>query len=1367
MNIKRTKKMKYFIALNIVLLALIVGVVSTKSYFETADLTRFRDSSCGEDDRSVDVDVDGDGEKDRTVTFEMCYLRKFDIDGEEKKIVVYYTLNQSLASDNLRDLDTDGDGIVDLSSNEIAESIADWTQLAWMSYHGSGFGDPKDKNEFEVFVFDHPFAGGWCCTSNRYELDAPSIIYDFVDPNSHSLKAKETVFHEMWHAVEWTNKGNWISEGTAVTMPDSSNILLDLLQNSGYQSLTNEYLTARKSESLTTVDYHAGLWWKYYMEQVGTITTEPNRGVDAMRLFWQNLETDGLTTLDNIIQSQGDGRSLETIWIDFTVANYAKELMNPNLPEKYRYQDELQTGAADYPPITLDFNQALSNNSNLFGNGTVAPWAARYYQFRPDASVPFISLEFRQDTAVRVAYTLLLIKNGEMVHQEEKIGRDFVWAQNNEDYDKVIVIVTGLAEFANYRYTLNASQPSLKILNPLTNRQAVAGPHDAPEKILIKAEILSPIGGGTPVEGLDFDNFEITIGNQQVQSGQRISHGYIQGQYWFVVLPPAQTSNRSYDLSVTYTPSPILSETQMDAVNYVERADFENMLVIDRSGSMNDWAKIYAAKDAASLYVDSWGEGDAIGVISYNENATVDLSLREWNDSNRNQALNTIESLVAAGNTSIGDGLIIGMEQLIERGSDPGPGWAMILLSDGLETAEPYIDEFMTQYYARRDNGEKLPQIHTVALGPDADRAKLEWIASETQGTYHYASIPVAAREQYQNLQNNLELYAPTSVETIESDQQTMFGDLAEIYRVIAERETYTQQIHSMREYVPIFDSSTQTINVEKGASEAVFVLYSTDGWHLEGLFKLIRPDGTEVISSTLADTKHRVWRIPSPMSGEWTLTLEPICKYSCSTNFLIEASLKSDLTMEVFLGTHPQNRYIGQAIPILATLSQSEPVLNAIVEAEVTNPENQTLTIPLFDDGFHGDGEANDGFYGNIFYETAKEGGYVAIIHAEGSTEFSGDFNRRLRVSFNMKAHEDDDRDGLPNWWEDAYGTDPNSPDENSDPDGDGVSNIEEFEQGTYPLDSDSDDGGENDGSESANGTDPFDSEDDQIPCILDFQAFNRLYEPEGIVNPQASVLRFSVNPKHHHFILWRAEDESGPWLIINDNVPPTGLYIDDDLILDKRYYYRIQAVNNEGHESCILGPRSTIPSTNLFSNVYLPVVASDASFNYPDLIVDRITANNDNVTIVVKNLGSAPVTDPFWLDVYFAPDIPPTKVNQRWDQIGSEGLVWGITSQALPLPPGDTLSLTLNDKFYSPTRSRFSGQIEVGTLIYAQVDSWNSVTDFGAVFEKHEAYNQTYNNIEYIVVNEPLTTRLMPEYGKEFIRDYEDLPPRALLND
>ena len=153
--------------------------------------------------------------------------------------------------------------------------------------------------------------------------------------------------------------------------------------------------------------------------------------------------------------------------------------------------------------------------------------------------------------------------------------------------------------------------------------------------------------------------------------------------------------------------------------------------------------------------------------------------------------------------------------------------------------------------------------------------------------------------------------------------------------------------------------------------------------------------------------------------------------------------------------------------------------------------------------------------------------------------------------------------------------------------------------------------------------------------------------------------------------------------------------------------------------------------------SKIYLPIITNNyappapAPPAAPDLVVESIIATGSSVQVVVKNQGDGPVTDEFWVDVYINPDPVPTGVNQIWNDLCDEGLVWGITADALPLDPGDVIILTIGDAYYWPEYSNFSGSLPTGTQVYAQVDSASTETTYGAVLENHEITGGPYNNV------------------------------------
>jgi uncharacterized repeat protein (TIGR01451 family) len=148
----------------------------------------------------------------------------------------------------------------------------------------------------------------------------------------------------------------------------------------------------------------------------------------------------------------------------------------------------------------------------------------------------------------------------------------------------------------------------------------------------------------------------------------------------------------------------------------------------------------------------------------------------------------------------------------------------------------------------------------------------------------------------------------------------------------------------------------------------------------------------------------------------------------------------------------------------------------------------------------------------------------------------------------------------------------------------------------------------------------------------------------------------------------------------------------------------------------------------------VYLPLVMRNYAVA-PDLVVDSLIVSGNAVTVTISNQGDAPVAaeliNEFWVDVYIDPDTVPTRVNQTWDIVGTQGLAWGVTQDALPLEPGETLILTVGDEYYRPDKSQITGTIPSTASIWAQVDSAHEETDYGAVLENHEMTGGEYNNV------------------------------------
>jgi hypothetical protein len=180
------------------------------------------------------------------------------------------------------------------------------------------------------------------------------------------------------------------------------------------------------------------------------------------------------------------------------------------------------------------------------------------------------------------------------------------------------------------------------------------------------------------------------------------------------------------------------------------------------------------------------------------------------------------------------------------------------------------------------------------------------------------------------------------------------------------------------------------------------------------------------------------------------------------------------------------------------------------------------------------------------------------------------------------------------------------------------------------------------------------------------------------------------------------------------------------DDALTDGAVTYTIQTGPAASADGLYSGANhndvAVINDDNDAIPIYLPLIVKNAASG-PDLVIDSLSATSSGVTLVLRNQGNAPVVDAFWVDVYFNPTSTPT-LNQRWQDIASHGAVWGVQGTALPLDPGETLTLTSGDIYYFPALSS-PAPLPVGASVFALADSVNFGTSYGAVQEINEGNN------------------------------------------
>lgn len=144
------------------------------------------------------------------------------------------------------------------------------------------------------------------------------------------------------------------------------------------------------------------------------------------------------------------------------------------------------------------------------------------------------------------------------------------------------------------------------------------------------------------------------------------------------------------------------------------------------------------------------------------------------------------------------------------------------------------------------------------------------------------------------------------------------------------------------------------------------------------------------------------------------------------------------------------------------------------------------------------------------------------------------------------------------------------------------------------------------------------------------------------------------------------------------------------------------------------------------------------------PDLAVSNISITPEGARVTIENVGDSPLLpgQDFYTDVYLCPVSPPTAVNQIWQDVGDAGLVWGIDTRGLTLLPGGQLVLKNHGVHFDTSLSEYPTVLPAGCRVYAQVDSANTNTEFGAILEADEIGSAVYNNITSVTLSAPVST-------------------------
>ena len=1181
--------------------------------------------------------------RDKSVTFDQCYEHTFTYANTNYTVHLFYTEQDSAANlsqcsaaekaggrceHKLDDNDDqDGNNVNIVAMAQESEATIKFYKDRKLN-HISG-------TTLNVYVAEDPRGGGVIWPDSIYVDDEAMNNID------NKLRKRELSYHENMHLVQdkYDNLSGWqtfFGEGIARAIEDRVDTELDAASGDGLYFIpeVNGFLgdNDNRTADILDITYRSVLWWTWLFDQYRAPgDTEPVLGWNAILGFYDELKTENSqlkAVEDFIIGQKGKFRK---DFIDYTLALYAYKF-NPTDPRLGYVDAEIKSKGKN-----LSGHNVISGGPAMTTvSKTMNPRSSRYWEFNPANQCDFISYRF-DGKGKEYGFSVMTVKNGKLQDRWTSYSKEWARTVSSSDLERVVGVVTSDANSGSVDVSYGCVKTTLNIKDPNSNNEEMVGNADNPRSFIVRIDVDGEDGKGIP--GLTAASFKVQLrqtGGGALLDAAIINSLYVQDDYWLLVEPPTNGAGAQtgmfYDLIVTMGSE---SDTENSAILYIARNQ-DVVVVLDRSGSMLTANKIQAARNAATLLVNELADTDQGAYVTFSSAASLDEQLDQMNSgSQRQDLLSKIALTNPSGPTSIGDGMQTAAAEEDARGKSTNK-CSFVLLSDGYENVAPFWADVADGV---ANNG---CAIHSIGLGPEANEVLMQNIAATVSGgSYDYAdssgTVPITNQ-------------APNSfaLDSTTADGVSWENNLSRVYDYKAIQMAGRQRLGSGYHPGSYYSDDYQYYQVF--VDETTTELVASVGWQKEEILEsastatiqLYDPDDNLVTpSSHIKSGTNEVLRVNNPKTGTWTLFVAGVYQ-----EYVASASAVTDYQLRLFIGTPVESLSQGVQVPILATfIGPGKPLTGAKVVAIVHDPDGTNREIMLYDDGSHGDMEANDGVYGNWYtatskadadvpqapidgQEPAKIGSYQVSVTAE--TVQGDTIYREAQGSFAIQKGSDTNNNGLPDDWEKKHGvTDPDG-----DPDMDGIKTKIELERGTNPVNSDSDGGGESDGSEVPDGDptkatgDPLEPADDRVGPLTSVKAHADLLQGLPIIviewgPPKTGTLQ--------HVNIYRRlveNGQAGPWQSIATNVPGN-TDVDKNVTVGKGHQYLI--------EPAIMVPNGgTIVIGGLVeSNVVVP-----STDPYPP--GGKILINNDDKTTSSLAVELEVTADDFFGSSDGAPAVP-----------------------------------------------------------------------------------------------------------------------------
>jgi Ca-activated chloride channel family protein len=208
-------------------------------------------------------------------------------------------------------------------------------------------------------------------------------------------------------------------------------------------------------------------------------------------------------------------------------------------------------------------------------------------------------------------------------------------------------------------------------------------------------------------------------------------------------IPFAAPLNAQHGVDVTQpkTELPTPSLDVLRGINEVWRETkkpVDLVAVVDISGSM-EGEKISAARTSLQQFIDLLDDRDRLQITLFNDRVTTMTPLTALSES-RDDVRRRVGGIVETGGTALYDSVAQAYADL-QANADPKHIRAIVVLTDGEDTASSTELQTLLQQIGRSQEGGASIKVFTIAFGDDADSSVLQQIAEAT-GARSYTSSP-------------------------------------------------------------------------------------------------------------------------------------------------------------------------------------------------------------------------------------------------------------------------------------------------------------------------------------------------------------------------------------------------------------------------------------------------------------------------------------------------------------------------------------------------------------------------------------------------------------------------------------------------